>query len=191
MPLNCSVLNCSVFKTQTQLNRKHFMNRSVLVPLSFWVTSGLVCQCHFRVKFGSLQVFQCFCEFSVFLGLSPSTVGSLDWFPEWLRIHAHRFSWWLCKPSSETSKDCRRVLLVLPIGIWNGSDWRHLGFPNRSSNHTRRFSVLANQNRTITIASDFRVDGAKSPEIPQKEGGLGLRNRSPKSQIASDFPSHP
>ena len=42
-------------------------------------------------------------------------------------------------------------------------------------------SDLANQNRTIAIASDFRVDGAKSPEIPQKEGGLGseiaARNR--------------
>ena len=36
-------------------------------------------------------------------------------------------------------------------------------------------------NRTIAIASDFRVDGAKSPEIPQKEGVLGseiaARNR--------------
>ena len=41
--------------------------------------------------------------------------------------------------------------------------------------------VLAHQNRTIAIASDFRVDGAKSPEIPQKEGALGsefaARNR--------------
>ena len=37
---------------------------------------------------------------------------------------------------------------------------------------------LAHQNRTIAIASDFRVDGAKSPEIPQKEGVLG-------SQIAA------
>ena len=32
------------------------------------------------------------------------------------------------------------------------------------------FQTLAHQNRTIAIASDFRVDGAKSPEIPQKEG---------------------
>ena len=32
---------------------------------------------------------------------------------------------------------------------------------------------LAHQNRTIAIASDFRVDEAKSPEIPQKEGVLG------------------
>ena len=40
---------------------------------------------------------------------------------------------------------------------------------------------LARQNRTIAIASDFRVDGAKSPEIPQKEGVSGseieARNR--------------
>ena len=40
---------------------------------------------------------------------------------------------------------------------------------------------LAHQNRTIAIASDLRVDGAKSPEIPQKEGVLGseiaARNR--------------
>ena len=35
--------------------------------------------------------------------------------------------------------------------------------------------------RSIAVASDFRVDGAKSPEIPQKEGVLGTeiaaRNR--------------
>ena len=41
--------------------------------------------------------------------------------------------------------------------------------------------VLAHQNRTIAIASDFRVHGAKSPEIPQQEGVLGsaiaTRNR--------------
>ena len=40
---------------------------------------------------------------------------------------------------------------------------------------------LAHQNRTIAIASDFRVDGAKSPEIAQKEGVSGseiaARNR--------------
>ena len=42
-------------------------------------------------------------------------------------------------------------------------------------------NFLAHQNRTIAIASDFRVDGAKSPEIPQQEGVLGseisARNR--------------
>ena len=40
---------------------------------------------------------------------------------------------------------------------------------------------LAHQNRTIAIASDFHFDGAKSPEILQKEGVLGpeaaTRNR--------------
>ena len=43
------------------------------------------------------------------------------------------------------------------------------------------FLGLAHQNRIIAIASDFRVDRAKSPEIPQKEGVLGseiaARNR--------------
>ena len=43
------------------------------------------------------------------------------------------------------------------------------------------FQNLAHQNRTIAIASDCRVDGAKSPEIPQKEGVSGseiaARNR--------------
>ena len=34
----------------------------------------------------------------------------------------------------------------------------------------RSIQVLAHQNSTIAIASDFRVDGAKSPEILQKEG---------------------
>ena len=44
-----------------------------------------------------------------------------------------------------------------------------------------RVHGLAHQNRTIAIASDFRVDGAKSPEILQKEEVLGseiaARNR--------------
>ena len=41
--------------------------------------------------------------------------------------------------------------------------------------------TLAHQNRTIAIASDYRVDCAKSSEIPQKKGVLGseiaARNR--------------
>ena len=56
--------------------------------------------------------------------------------------------------------------------------------PEGSSALTRAKSTacnLAHQNRTIAIASDFRVDRAKSPEIPQKEGVLGseiaARNR--------------
>ena len=46
---------------------------------------------------------------------------------------------------------------------------------------TQRPISLAHQNRTIAIASVFRPDGAKSPEIPQQEGVLGseiaARNR--------------
>ena len=42
-------------------------------------------------------------------------------------------------------------------------------------------AILAHQNQTIAIASDFRVDGAKSPEILQKEGvsasEIATRNR--------------
>ena len=46
----------------------------------------------------------------------------------------------------------------------------------------RTLLCLAHQkNRTIAIASDFRVDGAKSPEILQKEGisasEIATRNR--------------
>ena len=47
--------------------------------------------------------------------------------------------------------------------------------------------VLAHQNRTIAIASDFRVDRAKLPEIPQKEGVWGpeiaARNRKSLATI--------
>ena len=79
-----------------------------------------------------------------------------------------------------------------------------LTHPDKFKGTKKRLKSLAHQNRTIAIASDFRVDGAKSPEIPQKEGVLGseiaTRNRkslatfhrTPKSQckvseIASDF----
>ena len=48
--------------------------------------------------------------------------------------------------------------------------FRDLKGPNR---HQRSYLPLAHQNRTIAIASDFRVDGAKSPEIPQQEAVLG------------------
>ena len=40
---------------------------------------------------------------------------------------------------------------------------------------------LACQNRTIGFASDFRVDGAKSPESPQKEGVSGSEIATRKS----------
>ena len=52
---------------------------------------------------------------------------------------------------------------------------------------------LAHQNRTIAIASDLRVDGAKSPEIPQKEGILGseiaARNRRSLATFLSPLKS--
>ena len=51
----------------------------------------------------------------------------------------------------------------------------------KQKHYLQRIGSLAHQNRTIAIASDFRVDGAKSPEIPQQEGVLGsdiaARNR--------------
>ena len=49
---------------------------------------------------------------------------------------------------------------------------------------------LAHQNRTIAIASDFRV-GSQIARNPAERRGFELENRSLKSQIASDFPSHP
>ena len=52
--------------------------------------------------------------------------------------------------------------------------------PQTTGRNTRQISALreklpnlARQNRTIAIASDFRVDGARSPEIPQKKGVWG------------------
>ena len=54
-------------------------------------------------------------------------------------------------------------------------------FPQQRANLRRFFCRLAHQNCTIAVASDFRADGAKSPEFPQKEGVLGseiaARNR--------------
>ena len=49
--------------------------------------------------------------------------------------------------------------------------------------------ILAHQNRTIAVAGGFRVDQAKSPEIPQEEGFLGSEIAARKSQIASNFRS--
>ena len=53
---------------------------------------------------------------------------------------------------------------------------------------------LAHQNRTIAIASDFRTDGAESPEILQKEGVLGseiaARNRKSLATFHRTLKSH-
>ena len=68
------------------------------------------------------------------------------------------------KPSGDSRESANRFVRIRPSKLFGGCH-----------------STLAHQNRTIAIASDFRVDGAKSPEIPQKEGGLGseiaARNR--------------
>ena len=104
-----------------------------------------------------------------------------------------------CSPGTITGTRVRspkppfyETALLSPSEYWRVSDPKALMTSVRGpDNCDNRLSCLAHQNRTIAIASDLRVDGAKSPEIPQQEGVLGLKNRSPKSQIASDFPSHP
>ena len=74
------------------------------------------------------------------------------------------------------------------------------GFDNQTSSSDMSlwqcWLTLAHQNRTIAIASDFRIDGARSPEIPQKEGvsgseiaarnrkSLATFHRTPKSQCS-------
>ena len=74
-----------------------------------------------------------------------------------------------CPPISDGSSTC--LCEATTAGRW----------ASISSRWLRLLNVLAHQNRTIAIASDFRVDGAKSPEIPQKEWVLGsevaARNR--------------
>ena len=54
---------------------------------------------------------------------------------------------------------------------------------------TYSHGALAHQSRTIAIASDLRVDGAKSPECPQKEWVFGLseigaRNRKSRQRFS-------
>ena len=48
-------------------------------------------------------------------------------------------------------------------------------------------NFLAHQNRTIVIASDFRVYGAKSPEIPQKEGVWGSEIAARNRKLLATF----
>ena len=65
-----------------------------------------------------------------------------------------------------------------PLIGWNSQDYVpkkgfHKWTPNLIGLSAPRVAALAHQNRTIAIASGFRVDGAKSPEIPQKEEVLG------------------
>ena len=77
---------------------------------------------------------------------------------------------------------CRKPW-VHTAGTFRGLSEVCLEFPLSIESSTQRHRIwrLAHQNRTIAIASDFRVDGAKSPEIPQKKRVLGseiaARNR--------------
>ena len=72
----------------------------------------------------------------------------------------------------------RRLWGRFSHSVW--LDTKRLSFSLWLSPITRKDNN-AHQNRTIAIASDFRVDGAKSPELPQKEGVWGseiaARNR--------------
>ena len=59
-----------------------------------------------------------------------------------------------------------------------------------------RVFPLAHQNRTRAIAGDFRVDGAKSPEIPQKKKGvlgseIAARNRKSLATFHRALKSQP
>ena len=71
--------------------------------------------------------------------------------------------------------DSKRILCV--IDETADSTWAPRNLP------------LAHQNRTeLAIASDFRIDWAKSPEIPQKKGVWDSSKSQPEiAQIASDL----
>ena len=75
-------------------------------------------------------------------------------------------------PSPEKSQNCATPKTVGALSFFGATP---------SMEQPELVMNLAHQNRTIAIASDFRVDGAKSPEFPQKEGVSGseiaARNR--------------
>ena len=77
------------------------------------------------------------------------------------------------KTSPKLSDQFWSVVCRLKGFSWNPQQKVHTNFG--------KLLDLAHQNRTIAIASDFRGDGAKSPEIQQKEEGWGseitARNR--------------
>ena len=111
--------------------------------------------------------------------------------------------WWIQKPykNQESHLHDRNLSSVAPYFLFDkekfltGAGQCGLSSSQRvecwmSGNHGNDEN-LAHQNSRIAISGDFRIDGAKSPENPAETRGFGLRNRSPKSQIASGFPSHP
>ena len=91
------------------------------------------------------------------------------------------------------------------ISPWTKNPLRKIpensGFPAKEDGHARKRPIqgilelhsgepeswafcLAHQNRTIAIASDFRVDGAKSPEILQKKGFFHFWAQTSQPEIA-------
>ena len=91
---------------------------------------------------------------------------------------------WPLEGCSQVSHNQRQTCPREPaaLNVNTATKQKTLVYPDLPKKNLPSFPCcLAHQNRTIAIASDFRVDGAKSPEIPQKEGVLGsdiaARNR--------------
>ena len=116
------------------------------------------------------------------------------------------------KEGQGTGRKTAQILKTTAVAKLNGFERRDIFLVRKGPlGRARRLKeikmislLLVHQNRTIAIASDFRVDGAKSPEISQKEGvsaseiaarnrkSLATFHRTLKSQckvseIASDF----
>ena len=72
-------------------------------------------------------------------------------------------------------------------GIWEGGGGGAKFFFFGAEIPAKLFCFLAHQNRTIAIASAFRVDGAKSPEIPQNEGVQGSEIAARKRRSLATF----
>ena len=74
-------------------------------------------------------------------------------------------------------KGCPRILLALPIGFRNGSESRPIGFPNRSSNRTRRRPDLVYDSASSKPTTEFAQPhlSRSNSGHPQREGAnLGV-----------------
>ena len=116
----------------------------------------------------SLQRSSTDCFHLLKIGLSPSTVGSADWFRERLKKEA-RFSQSVSKLYSETNKAVPEYCWP-PIGLNNSSKLRHIGFANRSSNRTRRHPEKKKNNVSLNFCSSARRGGSQYEFL--KRGGL-------------------
>ena len=79
--------------------------------------------------------------------------------------------WLECRHhSTPRSRGSRARRLRTPTCVWmrDRAIWGLPIAPPYRQRGSYRGRGLAHQNRAIAIASDFRVDGAKSPDIPQK-----------------------